>query len=209
MTYTETVTRNGETHTGTVTDTEALTLVRRARRLGYKATAAKDQTVTIVRERGNRAVATVVLRPQSATSRLSETQYRDLSIIEHEAKHARIADGAIRTLTCRIPPAATRRLIERGLIVASGIRVEISLAGRLAMAAHRHKVWTVGASETVGGDFTRYHTLTGVRMERTGYFVTAYCACHKLASHQTERASAQRAARAHLEENLTAALIGA
>lgn len=208
MTYTETVTRNGETHIGATTDAEALALVRRGRRLGYKVTATKDGTITIVREIAGRTIATVVLRPQSKPQRLSDTQYGDLAIIDHDAKHARLDGEAIRTLVCRIPPAATRRLIEKGLIVADEARVEISLAGRLAMAAHQHKVWTVGGSEAVAGE-VGYHTLTGARLERTGYFVTAYCTCHRLASYQTERATAQRVARVHLEENLTAALIGA
>jgi len=220
MTYTQTVTRDGETTTATISDTAALALVHRANRLSAQVTATKDGTVTLTRTRlvfadtdgETRETTTVItLTPDIKPTRLTDTQYGDLGRIRRGTGTARLAeDGSIRVRLSRIPPAAAKRLLDRGLVAADAdATVQVTLAGLLAMAAHQHKVWTVGVSETVGGDFTRYHTLTGVRLERTGYFVTAYCTCHRLASHQTERATARRAARTHLEGELTAALIGA
>lgn len=203
MTYTETVTKDRETHTGTLTDAQALNLVRRARRLGYTVTAAKDGAVTIVRERAGRPIVTVILRPAVKRARLSETQYGDLAIIDRAAEHARLDCDTIRTLVHRIPKAATRRLIERGLVVADGAGVRISLAGRLAMAAYQHQVWTSAGSEQIG---SHIHMLTGARVPDYGYFASAHCTCHGLRHSDTDRATAQRAARIHLEGALTAAL---
>jgi hypothetical protein len=212
MTYTETVTSDGETHAGVLTDVQALALVQRGRRLGYQVTAAKDGTVTIVRKRENRAVVTVVVRPGVKPVRLTKTQYTDLELIRLALGLAEYRDGGRISAALRsIPPTAARRLRERGLILGEptpGTGVAVSLAGRLAMAAYEHQVSTVGGSEVVTGDFERHNFFTGARVERTDYFVTGYCSCGRFSSTQTERESARRAARTHLEDHLTATLIG-
>jgi hypothetical protein len=213
MTYTETVTSDGETHTGALSDLAALRLVQRGQRLRYQVTAAKDGTVTVVRKRENRAVVTVVVRPDTKPARLTKTQYTDLELIRLAHGIAEYRDGGRIAAALRsIPPAAARRLRERGLILgspAAGASVAVSLAGRLAMAAYEHRVYTVGGTEAVTGDFENHDFFSGRKVERTGYFVTGYCSCGRFASTQTERESARRAARTHLEEHLTATLIGA
>jgi hypothetical protein len=213
MTYTETVTSDGETHTGALTDFAALRLVQRGQRLRYQVTAAKDGAVTIVRKRENRAVVTVVVRPDARPARLTKTQYMDLELIRLAGDLAEHRDGGRISAALRsIPPVAARRLHERGLVLGEPTpktRVAVSLAGRLAMAAYDHQVSTVGGTESVTGDFEHHNFFTGARVERTGYFVTGYCSCGRFSSTQTERDSARRAAHTHLEEHLTATLIGA
>jgi hypothetical protein len=170
LTYTETITRGGETHTGALTDLAALRLVQRGRHLGYQVTAAKDGAVTIVRKRGDRPIVTVVVRPHVRAAHLTGTQHADLELI-------RLALG---------------RAEYRG---AGRIGVEASLAGRLAMAAYEHRVYTVGGYDPVD-DGERFDSFTGARVQSYGWFATALCSCGAFSSVQTERVSARHAARA-------------
>jgi hypothetical protein len=212
LTYTETITRGGETHTGALTDLAALRLVQRGRHLGYQVTAAKDGAVTIVRKRGDRPIVTVVVRPHVRAAHLTGTQHADLELIRLAPGRAEYRDrGRIGVALHSIPPAAARRLRERGLILGEptpGAGVEVSLAGRLAMAAYEHRVYTVGGYDPVA-DGERFDFFTGARVRSYGWFATALCSCGAFSSVRTERVSARHAARAHLGEHLTATLAGA
>lgn len=220
MPYTEAITRDGNSVTVTVGDAHALTALRRGQRLGATVTAAKDGTVTITRtalrfgdtDGETRGHATAVtLRPTVKQARLTKVQYEDLERIAAARGNARMRDGRIACGVWGIPPAAAKRLLERGLAVISEAdgSVALGVAGLLAMAAHKHQPWTCAGSQEVGGGFEHFHTITGARQRDYGYFASAHCTCHALRHTGTDRASAQRAARVHLEQNLTASLNGA
>jgi len=221
MTYTETVTGNGETVTGTIGDAGALSLLRRGLRLGSAVTAGKDGTVTITRtalrlngEDVTESKTVVTLRPATKHARLTETQYEDLTRIRRAGPLARIdGDGRIRASFCHIPPSAAKRLFDRGLAVVTTAegRVEVALAGLLAMAAREHPVRTTVPRGWHSPDDGRIPTTKQHRrhpFQVPDYASTAVCPCGFLRAEE-RRPSAAFAARKHLDAALAAALIGA
>ena len=218
MTYTETVTSNGETATGVISDFDALTTLRRGIRLGATVAAAKDGTITIVRtylhlngETISERKIVVTLRPDAKQQRLTQVQHDDLTRIRTAGARAKLLDtGRVTGMFCQIPPSAAKRLFDRGFAIVTNPegRVEVTIAGLLAMAAFEHQTRTVGGSETVSGG-GHVHFVTGEWVEATGYFVSAYCSCHDLKWCDTDRDAAQGAAKRHLAEKLSAALVAA
>ncbi len=205
MPYTETLTKQGETSTVVISDLAALRLVWRGQRLNAPVTATKDGTLTVTRKRGTQVTATITLTPASTPVRLTKTQRQDLELIRLSSGRAVLRDGRIRAALRSIPPAAAARLLDKGLILADGEQVFISLAGRLAMAAYEHQAYTVGGYDEVS-DGERFNTFTGERVRSYGYFVTALCSCGKFSSVHTERQTARWAARRHREDVSAAAL---
>jgi len=152
MPYTMTRIGDGTETVSTVTDTQALRILRRALRLHAAVAADKHHTVAITRTRlvldgddtaERRTVFT--LRPVPRPPRLTRTQYEDLTRIRQAGSRARVlADGRIGGMFCQVPPAAAARLFNRGLAVADGGgHVAIGIAGLLAVAAYQHPVWEV------------------------------------------------------------------
>jgi hypothetical protein len=227
MPYTETVTRDGESVTTTVSDAHALTALCRGRRLGATAAAAKDGTVTITRTRlvfgeadGEvlERVTVVTLRPTAKQPRLSRTQYEDLERIRRAQGRAELGrDGRIRAAMWAIPAGPATRLIERALAVISEAdgRVLVGVAGLLALAAYEHPVRTttpLGWHYPENGP-TPNRMPTWKQSRRHPYQIpefssSAVCPCGLYAAHD-RREGARRTATRHLEEKLTAALAGA
>lgn len=218
MTYTETITRDGDTTSSIISDTAALAVLRRGKRLGATATAAPDGTVTIVRtvlhlagEDVTETQVTVALTPDAKPHRLTKTQYDDLNRIRHAGSYAQLReDGRIRGILCQIPPSATKRLLAHGLaIVTTTGRVEVSVAGLLAIAAYEHPARTTAPR---GWHSPAGHAqINTPRVQRMHPYQTndrtsaAVCTC---GFHRTldERIYAVVAKNGHLSEVLSAAL---
>jgi len=223
MTYTETITRDDETTTGRIGDAGALATLRRGKRLGAAVTATPNGTITIVRtvlhlagEDVTEAQVTVTLRPDAKPARLTKTQYEDLQRIRHAGKHAQLLPGgSIRGILCRIPPAAAKRLFDRGFVVTTGTegRVEVSIAGLLAMTAFEHPArttrprgWYFPTDEVV---INRPRVQRMHAYQKSDFTSAAACPCGGLHATMDRRQYAVVAVRAHLTEQFSAALIGA
>lgn len=217
--YTETITRDGETTTSAISDTTALAALRRGKRLGCTVTATPDGTVTIVRtvlhlagEDIIETQVTVTLTPDAKPHRLTKTQYEDLIRIRIGGERTRLLpEGQISAALWRIPTSVAKRLFGYGVIVTTGDRVEVSVAGLLAIAAYEHPARTT----TPRG----WYYPTGVqintpRVQRMHPYQTndrtsaAVCTC---GFHCTldERTYAVTAKNGHLSEVLSAALVAA
>lgn len=221
MQYTETIARDGDTTTSSVSDAVALAVLRRGKRLGCTVTATPDGTVTIVRtvlhlagEDVTETQAIVTLVPDAKPHRLTKTQYEDLVRIRKGGERTRLLpEGQIRASFWRIPTSAAKRLFDYGVaVVTAGDRVEVSVAGLLAMAAYEHPARTTaprGWHSPV--DRAQINTPRVQRMhpyqtnDRTS---AAVCTC---GFHRTldERSYAVVAKNGYLAEVLTAALVAA
>jgi hypothetical protein len=222
MMYTETITRDGETTVSAISDAGALATLRRGKRLGVAVTATPDGTITIVRtvlhlagEDVTETQVIVTLTPDAKPVRLTKTQYEDLQRIRHAGKHAQLLpEGSIRGILCRIPPATAKRLFDRGFAITTDAegRVEISIAGLLAMAAYEHPARTTrprgwhSPSDRVQINTPRVQRMHPYQTnDRTS---AAVCTC---GFHRTldERTYAVVAKNGHLADALTAALTAA
>lgn len=222
MTYIETVTSNGETVTGTLSNAGALSTLRRGLRLGSVVTATKDGTITIVRtalrlngEDVTESKTVVTLRPVSKQSCLTQAQYNDLIWIRSIGERAHLLDnGRIGDAFCQIGQSAAKRLLDRGfaVVTTSEGRVEVSVAGMLAMAAYEHPARTTrprGWYSPAG-----HAQINTPRVQRMHPYQTndrtsaAVCRC---GFHRTldERIYAVAAKNGHLSEVLSAALASA
>lgn len=220
MTYTETVTNSGETVIGTLTTAGALSTLRRGLRLGSVVTAAKDGTITITRtalrlngEDVIESATVVTLCPVAKQPRLTKTQYNDLCRIRSAGDRANLLDsGRIGDAFCQIGQSAATRLLDRGLaVVTIDRRVEVSVAGLLAMAAYEHPVRTTAPRGWHSPDDGRIPTTKQNRrhpFQVPDYSSTAVCTCG-FRHAEDRRDSAAFAARKHLDAALSAALIGA
>jgi len=206
MTYTKTISRNGQVVTEAVSDTAALTTLRSGQRHGGTATVAKNRTVTITRtsfgldETGSAVPreTTVTLAPAAKQPRLTPTQYADLQRIRAASAQTALTDGRIRAGMWSIPPTATKRLLERGLAVISEAdgAVVLGVAGLLATAAFEHQTWTSRGSEEV----------TDNGRINWGYFASAHCSCKQLRVTETTIEPVRLAALNHLTAALTRAV---
>jgi nicotinamidase-related amidase len=221
MTYTETVTSNGESATGTLTDAGALSTLRRGLRLGSVVTATKDGAITITRtalrlsgEDVIESTTVVTLRPDTKQPRLTKAQYNNLAWIRSIGERARLLDsGRVGDAFCQIPQPAAKRLLDRGLAIgtAADRRVEVGVAGLLAMAAFEHPVRTTAPRGWHSSDDGRIPTTKQHRrhpFQVPDYSSTAVCMCGFRRAEE-RRTFATSAARKHLDAALTAALIGA
>jgi hypothetical protein len=221
MPYTETITRDGETTTGRISDAGALSTLRRGKRLGATATVTPDGSVTIVRtvlhltgEDVTETHVTVTLTPDAKPHRLTKAQYENLKWIRAAGSRAELRpDGRIGDVFCQLPPAAAARLFKHGLAVAVGARVEVGIAGLLAMTAYEHPART---TRPRGWYFpTNESVINRPRVQRThpyqksDFTSTAVCPCGGLHSTKDSRQYAVAAVRAHLTEELSAALVAA
>lgn len=221
MSYTETITRGSETTTSVVSDTAALAVLRRGKRLGCAVTATPDGTVTIVRtalhlagEGVTETQVTVTLVPDAKPHRLTKTQYEDLIRIRKGGEHTRLLpEGRISASFWRIPASVAQRLFGYGVaVVTAGNRVEVSVAGLLAMAAYEHPARTTrprGWHSPV--DRAQINTPRVQRMhpyqtnDRTS---AAVCTCGFRRT-LDERTYAVAAKNGHLAEVLSTALVAA
>ena len=219
MPYTLTRTGDGQHSIEPLSDLNALHLLRRGLRRGCAAASDKRHTVTITRTALRLAGEDVTehqivftLTPTAPARRLTLTQYQDLERIRASGQRARLLpDGRIGASFCRIPPAAARRLLDRGLAVVvptDGDRVKIGVAGLLAMAAFEHPVRTTTPRGWHYPDNGRIPTTRQHRRhpyQVPDYCSTAVCRCGFRAV-ADRRPFAAAFARNHLEQVLSAAL---
>lgn len=218
MTYTETVTRDGDTTTSGISDTAALAVLRRGQRLGCTVTATPDGTVTIVRTVLHLAVddtvfetqVAVTLAPDTKPHRLTKTQYEDLQRIRMSGERARLLpEGRISASFWRIPVSVAKRLFNYGVVVVTaGDRVEMSVAGLLAIAAYEHPARTTrprGWHDRTDGSLNTPRVQRMHPYQANDRTSAAVCTC---GFHRTldERSYAVIAKNGHLGEVLTAAL---
>lgn len=220
MTYTETVTKDGETSTSALSDLGALNVLRRGLRLGASVLADRDGSVTITRtvlhpagEDVTETKVIVVLRPEAKPSRLTRVQYEDMKRVQGSGKKARVtAEGRITCSgMCRIPTSAAKRLLDRGLIVVvdQDGTVVPAVAGLLAMATYEHQARTTAPRgwhypEGACINTTRNHRAHPYQvLDRVS---TALCSCGGLRKTFDGRPYAAAAVRDHVAEHLSAAL---
>ncbi|MBS2531960.1 hypothetical protein KGQ20_04170 [Catenulispora sp. NF23] len=217
MPYTMTRSSDGQENGSTVTDGQALRILRRGLHLHADVAADKDHIVTITRTRlvlhgedtaERRTVLT--LRPEPRAHRLTRTQYEDLTRIRKAGEAARLrADGRIGGMFCQVPPSAARRLLGRGLLVATGgDQISIGVAGLLAIAGFEHPVRTTtprGWHDPENGRLptTRQHRRHPYQVP--DFSSTAVCTCGFRAA-ADRRPYAAAFARNHIEQVLSAAL---
>lgn len=218
--YTETITRDGETTTASISDAAALAVLRRGKRLGCAVTATPDGVVTIVRtvlhlagEDVTETQVTVTLVPNAKPHRLTKAQYEDLKWIRSVGSRAGMRqDGRIGDEFCQIPPSAAKRLFDHGVVVVTaGGLVEVSVAGLLAIAAHEHPARTTTPR---GWHNTAEPCLNTPRVQRmhpyqkADFTSAAVCPCglHKTLD---RRPFAVAVVREHLTKKLSAALVAA
>lgn len=218
MTYTETITRDGDTTTASISDTAALVVLRRGQRLGCTVSAAPDGAVTIVRtvlhlaadDTVTETQVTVTLAPDAKPHRLTKAQYENLMWIRAAGSRAVLRqDGRIGDAFCQIPQATAKRLFDYGVaVVTAGGLVEISVAGLLAIAAYEHPARTTrprGWHDRTDGSLNRPRVQRMHPYQANDRTSAAVCTC---GFHRTldERTYAVVAKNGHLTEVLTAAL---
>lgn len=142
----------------------------------------------------------ITLTPALKQPRLTGTQFEDLQRIRASRGRAVLLDnGRIHAALWAIPPAAAKRLLDRGLAVISETdgRVVLGITGMLAAAAHEHQTWTTHGSNEVAdnGRAAGWH-----------YFFSACCTCGGLSVTETSRGPVRLAAARHLVTALTSAL---
>lgn len=219
MTYTETITRDGETTTGTISNAGALSTLRRGLRLGSAVTATPDGTVTIVRtalhlagENVTETQVTVALTPDAKPHRLTKSQYENLKWIRTAGTRAELrANGRIGDVFCQLPPAAAARLFQHGLAVAMGTRVEIGIAGLLAITAYEHPARTTrprGWYYPDGAHINRPRVQRMHPYQAHDFTSTTVCTCGFRCC-MDSRPYAVVAKNRHLGEVLSAALVAA
>jgi hypothetical protein len=220
VTYTETVTRDGETTIASISDTAALAVLRRGQRLGCAVSALLDGTVTITRtvlrladENATETQVTVTLSPDAKPRRLTKAQYENLKWIRAAGARAVLRpDGRIGDVFCQIPQATAKRLFNYGIaVVTAGGLVEISVAGLLAIAAYEHPARTTrprGWHDRTDGSLNRPRVQRMHPYQANDRTSAAVCTC---GFHRTldERTYAVAAKNGHLAEVLSAALVAA
>lgn len=218
MTYTETITSDGDTTTASIGDTAALAVLRRGQRLGCAVSATPDGTVTIVRtvlhlatnDTVTETQVTVTLTPDAKPHRLTKTQYENLKWIRAAGSRAALRpDGRVGDAFCQIPQAAAKRMFDYGIaVVTAGDLVEISVAGLLAIAAYEHPARTTrprGWHDRTDGSLNRPRVQRMHPYQTNDRTSAAVCTC---GFHRTldERTYAVTAKNGHLGEVLSAAL---
>jgi hypothetical protein len=201
---------------GTVTEGQcgeehALSLLRTAVRRGYRVLATRQGGAVIVRDVWTAATVpakrTVELIPSLPCGTLTATVRRDLDMITR-ARAPHLRDGRIRAgYFYAVPPAATARLIARGLVTGGeteGRPITVSLAARLAMLAGDHQTRT---SKPRGyyrdPDHIGPWRKGGCMHDRSS---AASCSCGGFSTWAEDRDSARQKAREHRQE-ATAALV--
>jgi hypothetical protein len=204
---------DGTVTAGTCDEAHALSLLRRAVRRGYTVEATRAGGAVIVRTVHDGDYVprrhTVTIEPAVPAGKITKAMRRDLvALADRDARSGpnRIDAGTrrINAGLYSIPPAATARLADRGLVKIDDDRVTVSLAARLAILAQDHRTET---SEPRG-----YHRVDGVigPWRKGGCLYdgssVARCACHWTYPMDT-RDSARRKAHEHRQQ-VTAALVG-
>jgi hypothetical protein len=144
--YRETVTSaDGTTENGACSAAHALTLLRTALRRGYRVEATRHGGAVITRDVAHTGFApgpgahTVTLTPRDRAGVISRTALIDLTLIERGAwltSAGRVNAGYLHS----IPPAASARLVSRGLAdVREDGSVTLSLTARLALIGQGHR----------------------------------------------------------------------
>ncbi|MFD0393393.1 hypothetical protein ACFQ3Z_16300 [Streptomyces nogalater] len=129
--FTETITgKHGNTETGTATEPHAITLLRRAvKRRGCTVEATRTGGVIIEWDIWDGGITpkrcTITLEPTAPVGNITKTVRADLAAIDARSgsylvmeaePEFRINVGRIRAGLHGVPPAATKRLIDRGLV---------------------------------------------------------------------------------------------
>lgn len=227
--FRETVTSaDGSTTEGTCSEADAMRTLGRAVRLGYRVEATQNGGAVIVRliHAGTDhwqppRKHTVTLEPIAAAGKITATNRLDLGIIDqHRASRslaARLdpATGRINAGLNSIPPAATARLMERGLVTVERDAVSVSLAARLAMLAQDHHTETreprgyIRPSDMPGRAWDGHVGLNkgggrgGKIYDRSS---SVRCSCRGLSLPTEDRDDARRKAHEHRQE-VTAAFV--
>ncbi|MFD7555232.1 hypothetical protein ACFV9E_11955 [Streptomyces sp. NPDC059835] len=202
---------------GTATETHALSLLRRALTRHYDIEARPDGSAHITWARrqfdphhDGRTVNTprsLTLTPTTPIRSLPKTVLGDLKLIRTAPWNPRLeTEGGLEVIEqglFRIPPAATARLRDRGLITTDGDGyVRLTLTARIAVHAHQHRTHT-----TPPKGWTRPSDLglTGNGLNKPGrrnglhYSAGswAHCPCGNLAAYTDTRDEARAKAREH------------
>jgi hypothetical protein len=222
--FRETVTSaDGTTAEGMCSEAHAATLLQRAVQRGYSVEATRNGGAVIVRTIPGASGHwtpprrhTVTLEPVTATGKVTETMRSDLVIVgcwpagRQLAAHLNAKTGRIDAGFNSIPPGATRRLIDRGLVTIAGDVVTVSLAARLAMLAQDHHTETReprGYYNSLGADGRPTAGLwTRKRFAYYDRSSVASCSCQGWSYPAEDRDDARRRAHLHRQE-ATAAMV--
>lgn len=231
--FTETITTaDGTTETGSCTEAHALTTLRRAVKKGYRVEATRTGGAIIERDvwTGDTLPKklTVVIEPVKPVGTITPTMRDDLEAIgRYEAYRVDAAERPFRDRVDRIhasfrsvPPAAARRLVERGLVTlgepyqdtSNGYLAEtrtpvrVSLAARLATHARTHRTRTTEPNgyvkpADIGMTNTNGLNKPGRRAGRVyDGSSRAGCSCGTWSTWAEDRGRALRAAREHRQK---------
>ncbi|MDX3672748.1 hypothetical protein [Streptomyces europaeiscabiei] len=236
--FNETVTHtDGSTSTGTATETHALRLLRKAVRRGYHVEATRTGGAIIERDVHDGSPVpkkhTVTLEPVQAIGTLTVTVRRDIAAVEARGAYlVTAAEPQFRTNVGRIaagfasiPPAASQRLVDRGLVgvgqpytaTSNGflpetrVPVRVSLVAQLAMLAQDHRTHTIAPAgyvrpADVGSSSAGRQTPGGGLLYSRAS--PAGCSCRQWSATADGRDDARRLAREH-RQRAAAAFIAA
>jgi len=212
---------DGSTEEGTCSEDHALSLLRRAVRLGFQVEATRHGGAVIVREiPGSTGTHrhTVALEPVTPAGRLTATVRLDLAIIDRRMGRSLAArlnpvTGRIDAGLNSIPPAAAARLISRGLVTVTDGAVAVSLTARLAMLAQDHRTETRQPRGWYQRSSVDGQPLPGPSWVRARYASydrssVASCSCHGWSYPAEDRDDARRRAHGHRQE-VTARFVAA
>ena len=114
-------------------EAQAADMLRRAAGHGYTVELTSGGGFNVLREIPGRGCRTIRCEPARKSGNLTPTVRRDLDLIAHRAGASWETSGRIRAgHFSSIPPGASARLRERGLITTEGEAVTVSLQARLA-----------------------------------------------------------------------------
>jgi hypothetical protein len=206
--FRETVTAgDGASHTGACSEVHALSLLYTAVRRGYSVEATRDGGAVIVRILPGGARRTVTLEPAAPAGTVTRTMRSDLNLITLRGGSGRasLAGGCILAPFYRCPPAATARLVARGLVTVTDTGgVTVSLSARLAMLAQDHRTTT---SQPRGyhrpADYGEPSTC-GIRRHDRGS--VASCSCGSWSLPAEDRDTARRKGHEHRQQVTSAML---
>jgi hypothetical protein len=232
---------NGTTTEGTCSEGHALYLLRTAVRRGYQVEATRHGGAVITRKVWTGDVTpktlTVAIEPLTAVGLITPTLLGDLAVISAEQRAYRVDQaepgfrsriGRINARLASVPPAAARRLVERGLIVLgeperstsngclpeTRTPVQLSLVARLVLLAHAHRTSTTAPRGYHRPDLSELYASLGrnVGGGKAGLaydgISAAYCSCRGWSAHVDGREQARRRAHEHRQQ-VTAAMVTA
>ena len=213
---------DGTTSEGTSSEADAWRTLRTAVRRGYSVEATRQGGAIIVREIPHAGDTwqparkhTVTLEPVTHAGTVTATMRGDLDAIARWGRSRLTGDRIRAGFIYGIPPAATARLMQRGLVTVDGETVSVSLVARLAMLAQDHHTETreprgyvhpsdIGA-DYAGAGLNKPGRRAGKILDRSS---VASCSCRRWSYPAEDRDNARRRAHEHKQE-VTAAMVRA